>query len=135
MRSWRRLILMLIALPLVLGPAAGHAEDSAKKKGGGFSYIQFPTLTATVFHGDGSRGVLTVESGVDVPDWGLRAHAQALQPRLSAAYLIALQVYASGLGPSAAPDADYIARTLQRETDKVLSRPGARLLLGSVMID
>jgi hypothetical protein len=135
MHPWRRLIPLLMVLPLVLAPAAGHGEDAAKKKGGGFSYIQFPTLTATIFHGDGSRGVLTVESGVDVTDAGLRARAQASQPRLSAAYLVVLQAYASGLGPSAAPDADYIARTLQRETDRVLGHPGARLLLGSVMID
>jgi hypothetical protein len=135
MHPWRRLIPLLMVLPLVLGPTAGHAADSAKKKGGGLSYIQFPTLTATIFHGDGSRGVLTIESGVDVSDAGLRARAQASQPRLSAAYLMVLQAYASGLAPTAPPDADYIARTLQRETDRVLGRPGARLLLGSIMID
>ena len=82
----------------------------------------------------GRRGGLTVETGVDVPGNGaLRARAEASQPRLQAAYLLVLQAYASGLGPGAAPDADYIARSLQRETDKVLGQPGARLLLGTIL--
>jgi hypothetical protein len=115
-----------------LAPAA-HA-DNAKKKGGGLSYIQLPPLTAIIIRGDGRRGVLTVETGVDVlGNAGLHARADASQPRLRAAYLQVLQTYASGLGAGAPPDADYIARMLQKETDRVLGQPGAKLLLGTVL--
>jgi len=115
-----------------LSPPA-HAAD-AKKKGGGLSYIQLTPLTATIILASGRRGGLTVETGVDVPGNGaLRARAEASQPRLQAAYLLVLQAYASGLSPGQAPDADYIARSLQHETDKVLGQPGARLLVGTIL--
>lgn len=128
----RRLVL---SLPLILALAApaSHAVE-AKKKGGGLSYVQLQPLTATILRGDGRRGVLTVETGVDVPGNGaLRNRADISQPRLRAAYLQALQAYASGLGPGVPPDADYIARALQRETDKVLGQQGAKLLLGTIL--
>ena len=124
---------VLIALSLIAAPGAGQAAD-AKKKGGGLSYVQLPPLTAIVLRADGRRGVLTVETGIDVPgNGGLHARAEASQPRLHAAYLTVLQTYASGLGPATAPDADYIARILQRETDQVLGQPGAKLLLGTIL--
>ena len=124
---------LVVTLALILAPAGAHAAD-AKKKGGGLSYIQLPPLTVTVILASGRRGGLTVETGVDVPgNAGLHARADASQPRLQAAYLLVLQAYASGLSPGAAPDADYIARSLQRETDKVLGQHGARLLLGTIL--
>jgi len=33
------------------------------------------------------------------------------------------------------PNADQIAQLLQRATDRVLGRPGAKLLLGTVMVN
>lgn len=78
---------------------------------------------------------MTVEVGVDIPNNGLRARAQISQPRLRAAYVQALQTYASGLGPGAPPDADYISRMLQTETDHVLGGPGGKLLLGTILIN
>ena len=78
----RRRLLALAAAPLVLAPLAARAEQNEKrKKGGGASYIQIDTLTATILRADGRRGVMTVEAGIDVPDSGLRARAQALTPR------------------------------------------------------
>jgi hypothetical protein len=122
-----------IVLVIALAAPLAHAAD-AKKKGGGLSYIQFEPLTATIFRADGRRGVLTVETGVDILGNGaLHERAAISQPRLRAAYLVVLQAYASGLGPGAPPDADYIARQLQKETDKVLGQPGAKLLLGTVL--
>jgi hypothetical protein len=128
-----RLHLVPLALLLALVAPAAQGAD-AKKKGGGLSYIQLEPLTATIIRGDGRRGVLTVETGVDIPGNGaLHARADISQPRLRAAYLTVLQAYASGLGPGAPPDADYISRQLQRETDKVLRQPGAKLLLGTIL--
>jgi hypothetical protein len=129
----RRLLIVLFAAAM-LAPISAHAAPEAKKKGSGLSYVQLEPMTATIIRGDGRRGVLTVETGVDIPgDAGLLSRAQISQPRLRAAYLLALQAYASGLSPGAPPDADYIARTLQRETDKVLGKQGAKLLLGTIL--
>jgi hypothetical protein len=43
--------------------------------------------------------------------------------------------YAGSLGPGSAPNADYLSRELQRQTDLVLGRPGARLLLGTILVN
>jgi hypothetical protein len=76
-----------------------------------------------------------VEAGIDVPDAGLRNRASLSQPRLRAAYVQFLQTYAGGLSPGAPPDADYVARALQTQTNQVLGQPGARLLLGTILIN
>ena len=122
----------LSALTLV-APTAWAEEQ--KKKGGGLSYLQLPTLTATAFRASGRRGVMTVEVGIDIPNNGLRSLAEKSQPRLHAAYVQMLQAYVSGLGPGVAPDADYIAVTLQKETDRVLGAPGGKLLLGTILVN
>ncbi|HWA63282.1 MAG TPA: hypothetical protein VG939_18035 [Caulobacteraceae bacterium] len=128
----RRRILAALGLA-VLAPSAALAAE--RKKGGGETFIQIQTLTATVIRTDGRRGVMTVEAGIDVPDGGLRARAEASTPRLRAAYAQVLQIYASGLPSGYLPNADYLSRELQRQTDEVLGRPGARLLLGTIMVN
>jgi hypothetical protein len=129
----------LLALTLIaaLAPKAALAarEVVEKKKGGGLSYIQFQTLTATIFRPDGHRGVLTVEAGIDVADEKLRDRANISQPRLRAAYVQFLQIYAAGLPPGAPPNADYVAQQLQLQTNRVLGQPGARLLVGTILIN
>lgn len=133
-RHFLRLSLAGLAAGLAQGPAQANSAPE-KKKGGGASFLQIPTMTAVVIRRDGRRGVLTVETGVDVPDTALRARAEALQPRLRAAYTQVLQVYAAGLAPGGVPDADYLSRELQRQTDLVLGRPGAKLLLGTILMN
>jgi hypothetical protein len=130
----RRLFLIL-ALPALLAPATALAQEAQKKKGGGISFIQFQTLTATIIRPDGRRGVLTVDAGVDVPNAGLRAKVNLVLPRLRAAYVQVLQAYVYGLNPGAPPDPDYLAMMLQRETDSVLGQPGAKLLLGAMLVN
>ena len=71
---------------------------------------------------------VALEAGID-----LRTRAEQSIPRLRAAYFQAIQAYASGLNPGALPSADYIAQTLQRQTDSVLGKPGARVLLGAII--
>ncbi len=128
----RRQILQL-CLGALAAPAVALAQE--KKKGGGITYIQFQTLTATVIKGNGRRGVLTVDAGVDVPDAGLRAKVNLVEPRLRAAYVQVLQAYVYSLSPGAPPDPDYLSMTLQRETDRVLGRPGAHVLLGAMLVN
>ena len=131
----RRLIALTFALAAAVAPLAAHGQDSEKKKGGGITFVQFRTLTATVFRGDGRRGVLTVEAGVDVADAGLRARVNMSQPLLRAAYIQFLAAYAGGLTPGAPPNADYLSQQLQQQTNIVLGRPGAKLLLGTILIN
>lgn len=130
----RRAVLAL-ALSLAASPAlASAAGETNKKKGGGPTYLQFPTLTATILRPNGRRGVLTVEAGVDVADEALRARAEGLTPRLIDAYVQYLTSYAAQAAPGAPPNPDAIAAALQKATDQVLGKAGARLLLGTVMV-
>ena len=115
--------------------AASPALAGAKKKGGGESFIQLPPSAVMVVRSDGGRGVLTVETGIDVKDIALHARADALVPRLRDAYVAAIQAQANGLAPGAPPHADRLSLALQRETDRVLGKPGARLLLGSIILN
>ena len=128
----RRALLALITLAAAL-PLAAWSEE--KKKAGGASYIQINTLTGTTDKGGGRRGVLTVECGLDVPDGDLRERANQSLPRLRAAYVQVVRTYAAGLPSGAPPNVDVIGQALQRQTDLVLGRPGARLLLGAVLVN
>ena len=115
---------------------AAHGAEGEKKKGGGLSYIQFPALTASITRATGGRGVLTVELGLDVPkDNALHDRALASEPRLRDAYIRFLQLYASGLAPASPPNPDVIGEALQRSTDQVLGKPGAKLLLGTILVN
>jgi len=118
------------------GALAAHGAEGEKKKGGGLSYIQFPALTASITRATGGRGVLTVELGLDVPgDNSLHDRALASEPRLRDAYVRYLQIYASALTPASPPNPDAIGEALQRSTDQVLGKPGAKLLLGTVLVN
>jgi hypothetical protein len=129
----RRNILGLAAALLLLAPALARAEGADKKQKG--TYLAVPGLAATVIRPDGGHGVMTIEAGIDVPDPVLRDYADQVMPRLQDAYTQELQGYAGGLRPGYAPDADYMARRLQTVTDRVLHKPGARLLLCGVMVN
>jgi len=131
----RRDILGLIAMAAALPGAAPAAEDNKKKKSGGENYIQFATLTGTTSKPGGRRGVLTVDCGLEVPDPKLRAFADASIPRLRAAYVQVVLTYAAGLPPGDPPNAELIVQSLQRQTNMILGQPGARLLIGAIMVN
>jgi len=130
----RRDLLALIVLAAAASPVARAAEEK-KKKSGGANYIPIDTLTGTTNKQDGRRGVLTVDCGLDVADPKLRDRASASLPRLRAAYVQVVMTYAAGLPSGAQPNVDFIATALQRQTDLVLGRPGARLLVGAVVVN
>jgi hypothetical protein len=130
----RRLFVALAAF-CAFAPALAHASDDKKKKTGGESYLQINTLTAYTSQPGGKRGVMTIDCGLDIPDAALRQRAELVLPRLRAAYVQQAQIYAGGLPSGTAPNPDYIARNLQRSTDQVLGRPGARVLMGAVMVN
>ena len=126
---------ILFALVAFVPALARGQDENKRKKGGGASFIQLDTLTATVTRPDGRRGVMTVEVGIDAPDGALHARAAQSMPLLRAAYSEVIRKYASGLPPSGVPNADYLSLELQRQTDLVLGRPGARLLLGGFLVN
>ena len=126
----RAALLALVALAV-----AHPAMAEEKKKAGGASYIQINTLTGATNKGGGRRGVLTVECGLDIPDAALRHRADLMLPRLRAAYVQMIQTYAAGLSPGAPPSAEFIGLALQRQTDAILGRPGARMLLGAILVN
>ena len=127
--------LIVAGLAATLAPGAAHAQEATHKKGGGLSFIQLDPLSATVTRANGRRGVMTVECGIDVADAGLHARAAQSTPLLRAAFSELVRTYASGLPPGAPPNADYLSMALQRQTDAVLGRPGAKLLLGTILVN
>lgn len=131
----RRRLLTVAVLAFAAPTLAWASGAPPKKKGGGASYVQLATVTATIVRPNGRRGVMTLEAGVDSPDEKVRAVAQASLPRLRAAYAQSLQSYAAGLPSDTVPDVEYLSKTLQRDTDRVVGRPGARVLLGAVIVN
>ena len=77
---------------------------------------------------------LASERGLQVDDPKLRAYAQLSLPRLQAAYAQVIQIYAAGLPSGAEPNTEFIVQALQRQTDLILKRPGARFLIGAVLV-
>lgn len=127
---------LLAALALAGSPALARAgEGGDKKKTGSATYLQVDTLTGATNKPTGRRGVMTVECGLDVPDEALRERARLMLPRLRAAYLQTVMTYAAGLPPATAPNPDYLSMSLQRTTDQLLGRPGAKLLLGAILVN
>lgn len=133
----RRQILSLAALAALVPAAAraSGAKGEAKKRAGGESYLPLQPLLGTTVRSDGRRGVMSVECGLDVPDASLRTRAEQSAPRLRSAFVETIQSYARGLPTGAAPNADFISRTLQRQTDTILGKPGAKLLLGAILVN
>lgn len=126
---------LALAAVLSLVPAVASASGGEKKKGGGVTFVQIKAVSATIIRRDGSRGVITVECGVDVPNEALRARANNLHPRLRDAYAGLLQGYAGGLPKATVPNADYLAGEMQKATDRVLGKAGGKFLIGTILIN
>lgn len=120
--------LALAATPVLAAGGGGGATAPAQ------AYLRFPLVTATAIRPGGRRGVMTVETGVDVPDAALRLRAQQSQPRIRAVFNILVQREANVLLPRQAPNIERLAAQLQSATNIILGRRGAKLLLGTVMI-
>lgn len=132
----RQVAKLALIAAAALAPAAAEASDSGekKKKTGGLSYIPLDSVSATIIRRDGRRGVLSVETGLDIPSPALHDMALKVVPRLKAAFVQSVQIYGAGMTPGLPPNVDFLARELQRQTDLTLGQPGARLLLGSVLV-
>jgi len=124
---------ILLAALLVAGAAV--AAPAEKKKGGGDSYIQLHSITTTVLLSDRRYGVLQVDVGIDVPDAVLRKRAEESIPRLQDAFVREMSTYAPSIPPGGAPNPDMLSIQLQRAVDRILGRPGAKILLGSILVN
>ena len=126
---------LALAAVLSLVPAVASAAGGEKKKGGGVTFVQVKAVSATIIRRDGSRGVITVECGVDIPNEALRERANNLHPRLRDAYAGLLQAYAGGLPKAGLPNADYLASEMQKATDRVLGKAGGKFLIGTILVN
>jgi flagellar basal body-associated protein FliL len=154
-----RLLRLTFALVLVLSPAAhagggggghGGAKSSGKSGESGHgakapkkqrpitslaSWVMVDPFTVTVIQEDIIRGKMSVSFGMDVPDEALRTKAEEWMPRLQDAWLTHLNRYAAtALKPHRSADIPAIANLLQATADRVLGKPGSKVLLASVII-
>jgi hypothetical protein len=125
------LLSLLIAASLV---SSAHGEE-AKKKGGGLGFTQVPMLTVFTDANGAHHGTLSVDMGLYATDPKLGDQIKLYLPRLTDAYVSTLQTYASALNSRSLADTDYISAQLQADTNRILGRAGARVLLGSVLIN
>jgi hypothetical protein len=115
-------------------PAVASAASAKKNEGSSVTYVPVKSISATIMRRDGSRGVITMECGLDINDETLRLRANQLQPRLRDAYASTLQTYVGGLPRAALPNADYLVGEMQKATDRVLGKKGGKFLVGTIMV-
>ena len=129
--------LLLTALTASVGlcaPLQAAMASEKKSEAGNASFVALSPATGVIPRRDGRRSTLTVEIGIDVPDRELRERAVLSRPRLTAAHNEVVRTAARSLLPGRVPDIEALGRSLQTATDAVLGRPGATLLLGSVIV-
>ena len=132
----RRSFFLSLAASAAYGLIAPQAFASEpKKKGGGVGYTQFRTLNVFTEAGKRRHGTLSVDMGLYSDDPKLVDYIKLYIPRLTDAYLTKLQTYAGGLDAQSIVDTAYISAQLQAATDQVLGRKGAKVLLGSVLLN
>lgn len=131
----RRLLVALAAFALGTPLVAAASGGDDAKTASASTYVQINTLTAYTTRPGARRGVMTVNCGLDIPDAALRQRAELVLPRLRAAFVQAVQIYAGGLPADTPPNPEYLARNLQRSADEVLGKKGARVLMGAVLVN
>lgn len=100
------------------------------------SWVSVFPIAISVVQDDRVRGQFQVWLGMDVPDEKLRAHAEAIKPRLRDAWMTRLSQYASTTLRARKPvNVDDLSRLLQSTADETLGKPGSRVLLGSVIVN
>jgi hypothetical protein len=127
-------LIALLALPMMsAGPV--RASGGEQKTGGGTPYVRMRALNVNILRSSGARTVVTMEVGVFVTDPNLLKRTEASTPRLQAAFGQVVQGYMVGLPAGTIPNADYLAQLLQKETDRIVGQRGAKLLLGTILIN
>jgi hypothetical protein len=117
----------------LVAPCAHAAEE--KKKGGGKGYTQFPMITVFTQAHATHHGTMSVDMGLYTDDAKLQDQIKTYMPRLQDAYLSRLQGYANAMSANSLADSDFVSLQLQQATDKVLGHTGAKVLLGSILLN
>jgi flagellar basal body-associated protein FliL len=130
-------LLPIVVLFALASPA--HSEDARKppvhKMTQSVSFLGLDPIYTTIMEGNKPLGLLMIGIGLDVPDADLRDRVIKSMPPLRDAYVRTLMSYsATSVRSWRQPDVGEIADRLQRVTDRMLDRPGARILLGQVAI-
>jgi len=133
-----RLARTLLSLAVVFAIFAGSsafATAPAKKTTPPDEFVPFDAITVSVLERMRVRGFLTVEFGLYVTDEKLRDEIDSNLRALKDAYVRVMADYgADEANVSAAPDLAGIAGRLQRVTDTVLGKAGARVLLSQAQL-
>ncbi len=130
-----RVLCAFLAAALLAAPAAagGDKKIPVHKITQSPSYLMIDPIYTTIMDGDKTDGLLMVGIGLDVPDAELRAQTEQAMPVLRDVYVRSLMAFsATSVRPWRQPDVGAMADRLQRATDRVLRRPGARILLAQV---
>ncbi|HEV7352985.1 MAG TPA: Tat pathway signal protein [Brevundimonas sp.] len=130
----RRALLGLAALTAATLPAPAKAGGGGGGNAPAAAYVRLPVTTASITRSSGSRGVLTIEAGIDAPA-NLALRTTQSVPRLRAAFAEVAQRLANETRAGSPPDVLRLSRDLQAEVDRVLRGPGAHVLLGTVMLN
>ena len=136
----RKTLILAILLAAGLAAPAVAAEGKAEarkppvhKITQSDSYMMIDPIYTSIFDGDRPVGMLMVGIGLDVPNSELREKADRDMPALRDAYVRSLMSFAAiSVRAWRQPDVGEIADRLQRVTDRMLGRKGARLLLAQV---
>jgi hypothetical protein len=128
-----------LAAPAVAAGANADAKADAKKPPAvhkitqSESYVMIDPIYTSIMDGDRPLGMLMVGIGLDIPNPELRDYAVTNMPLLRDGYVRALMSFsATSVRYWRQPDVGEIADRLQRVTDRLLRRPGAKLLLAQV---
>ena len=99
------------------------------------SYLMIDPLYTTILDGNHPAGLLMIGIGIDVPDADLRARVERDMPQLRDGYVRSLMAFtAIHVRSWRQPDVAAIADRLQGTTDRILGKPGARILLAQIAI-
>jgi flagellar basal body-associated protein FliL len=111
------------------------ANENAHVTSDSPTYLGFEPIYTSIIEADSANGLLMIGFGIDVPDATLRAEVDNLRPKLRDLYVRSMMFYTSANVRSwRQPDAVVIADKLQRITDAMLKRKGAKVLLAQVAI-
>ncbi len=129
-------LLSVLAATLTAAPSAvAKAQDKGKGVETTTTVSEMEALTVNIFRSNYGRGKVEVIMSLDVPNSSLRERALQSMPRLRAAYVQTLTRIVYDLPPRTPPNIGALSAALQQATNQVLGRPGAKVLLGSVVVN
>jgi hypothetical protein len=128
------LLALLSAAPTRADDGSGGGQKAPEHKmTQADSYTMIEPFYTTIIDDDKPVGLLMIGVGIDVPDPKLRGEADHAMPVLRDAFIRNMMAFSvTSVKPDEQPDVTEIAARLQRVTDRVLGRKGARLLLAQV---